>query len=451
MTNRKGTDLGFATPTKSNFVSGQLRTETCSTAKKTKRVLSNMAAKCRQQSELIKKLREQILEQEKENAEISKMKKMSEGLYETTERKRKLEAKRAADLEQQLKYVKERESRLNKEVKLSSDKLTKLNESLNSKTSQYDEHVAEYKQKLLSWNCNLRELKRELQNLKTENVNLRKQIQKLTEAEQQRTADHDKAVALIKENQKQCEAVSKKWEVKAQKNLKIWQEERRHFEEDSEKRILSLRLQCVEKDDMLKRKELALEEFRVKQGSVLTEMEADMKDLREELSNQIKVNGKLKHTYEDLKVGTNLKIKSLTRRVEGLGKYQMLMPSNSEDIQRIKAILAAGCSDTGVTLESSPRTPMPSIRNPEIMSLLRKPIMMNLEPQRGTIMVRSSPAFKRSVRSTLQRKRAFQKEEYMTGKSKRRRLTIDRTHDGQNREGNQFQFDDDGLTYCSVM
>jgi len=451
MTNREGTDLGFATPTKSNFVSGQLRTETCSTAKKTKRVISNMAAKCRQQNELIKKLREQILKQEKEITEIGKMKKMCERLFETTEQKRKFEAKRAADLEQQLKDLKERESRLNKEVKLSSDKLTKLNESLNSKTSQYDEHVGEYKQKLLSKNCTLRKLERELQNLKADNVNLRKQIQKLREVEQQRTADHDKAVAVIKENQKQCEVVSKKWEVKAQMNLKRWQQERRHLEEDSEKRILSLQLQCIEKDDMLKQKELALEEFRVKQGSVLTEMEADMRDLRAELSNQIKVNGKLKHTYEDLRVGTNLKIKSLTRRVEGLGKYKMLMPSNSEDIQRIKQILAVGCSDTGVTLESSPRTPMPSIRNPEIMSNLRKPIMMNLEPQRGTIMVRSSPAFNRSVRSTLQRKRAFQKEEYMTGNSKRRRLTINCTHDGQNREGNQFQLDGDGLTYCTVM
>jgi len=453
MTHHSGTVLDFTTPKKTDFVSGQLRTEICSTAKKTKRVILNMAAKDKTQTELIKKLKEQIFKLKKEITDSSSDKKMSERLLETAERKLELEAKRVGDLEQKLVEAKKRECRLNKEIKLSSDKFIELNESINSKTFEYEQHVAKFKQELLLKDCTFQKLKRELQNSVTVNSNLGKQILKIKETEEQRSANHDNAALSRRDYQKQCEAVYKEYKIMEQENLKRWQKERYQLEQEFQERTASLEVQCAEKDAMLKQKELAFEEFKVEQESVLTDMKADMEDLRSELSNQIKINSKLKHTYEDLRVGTDLKIKSLERRMDRFGKFNLLMPSNSEDIQRIKQILAIGCSETDLTLkrESSPSTPMPSIRDPEVMSILRKPIMINLQPGQSTVTWQNSPEFNRSVRSTLQRKRAFEEDECMTGNSKRRRHTIDCTNYGQNREGNEAQMYDSMNYSCAVM
>jgi len=453
MTDRSGTVLDFNTPKKTDFVSGQLRTEICSTAKKTKRVIINMAAKDKKQTELIRKLKEQIFELKNEITGTSTEKKASERLLETAERKLELEAKRVVDLEQKLVDAKKRESRLNNKIKLSSDKLAELNKSINSKTFEYEQHVAKYKQELLLKDCTFQKLKRELQNSVTVNANLRQQILKIKEAEEQRSADRDNAALSSIDYQKQCEAVSLEYKIMEQENLKRWQKERCNLEKEFQERTVSLEVQCAEKDAMLKQKELAIEQLKVKQENVLTNMKTEMEDLRSELSNQIKINGKLKHTYEDLRVGTDLKIRSLERRMKGFGKFNLLMPSNSEDIERIKQILAIGCSEPDVTLkrESSPSTPMPSIRNPEVMSIIRKPIMINLQPQQSTVMWRNSPDFNRSVRSTLQRKRAFQEDECMEGNSKRRRHTIDCTHDGQTREGNEVQMYDSTDYSCAIM
>jgi len=412
-----------------------------------------MAAKYRKQTEVITNLREQIFILKNNITESSADKMRKERLLETVKRKRDLEAKRAVDLEQQLVDVKERECRLKNRIKLSSDQVAKLNETLNSKTCEYDQHIAEYKQELLSKDCTLEKLKRELQNSETVIANLRIQILKLKEAEQQRSEDHDKASVALVDHQKRCETISKEYQIMEQENHRKWKKERSHLEEDFQKRTLSLELQCAEKDDMLKRKELAFDEFRVKQESVLTGMKADMQDLRAELSNQIKVNGKLKQTYEDLRVGTDLKIRSLERRMECVGKSNLLMLSNSNDIKRIEQILEIGCSETDVTFkrERSPRTPMPSIRNPESMSFARKPIMMNLEPRGSTVTVQNSPAFSRSLRSTLHRKRTFQEDKPMTGNSKKRRHAIDCTPDGQNRDESHVQVYDPTYYQCALM
>jgi len=453
MTHHSGTVLDFTTPKKTDFVSGQLRTEICSTAKKTKRVIINMAAKDKKQTELIRKLKEQIFELKSEITKSSTDKKMVERLLETSERKLELETKRVVDLEQKLLDAKKRECCLNNEIKLSSDKLTELNESISLKMFEYEQHVAKYKQELLSKDCAFQKLKRELQNSETVNANLRQQILKIKEAEKQHSADHDNAALSSIDYEKQCEAVSKEFKMMEQENLKRWEKERCQLEQEFQERTVSLEVKCAEKDAMLKQKELAFEDFKVEQESVLTDMKADMEDLRSELSNQIKINGKLKHTYEDLRIGTDLKIRSLERRMECFGKFNLLMPSNSEDIERIKQILAIGCSETDLTLkrESSPSTPMPSIQNPEVMSILSKPIMINLQPRQSTVTWRNSPEFNCSVRSTLQKKRAFEEDECMTGNSKRRRHTIDCTHGGQNSKGNEVQMYDSMNYSCAVM
>jgi len=460
-----GMDLEFTTPKKTDFVSGQLRTETCSTAKKTKKVLLNLVAKDRKQHELIRKLQQDILELRKEITDSIAEKKRNERLLETAERKLELEATRADDLEQQLAGTMERERRLKSEIQLSSEKLTQLNESINSKTLEHEQHVAKYQQELLSKECTFEKVKRELQKSEATNTNLLNQIQKLKHAKQQPKPDHDKAlVSMMDSYQKRCEAVSKEYKLMEQENLKRWHNERSHLEEELKKRTRSLEGQCAKKDSMLKQKELTFEEFRAKQESVFTSMKADMEDLRAELSNWIKISGKIKMSYEDLRVGTNLKIRSLERKSEGLKNVNFLMPSNSEDIRRIQRILAIGCSETDVTLktERSPNTPISIIRNPEIMPVFRNaergPIIINPEPTINTLTLRNSPSFNSSLRSTLRRKRAFWDDACMTENSKRRRhvaRNIGRKYHGQNSvQGNAVQvFGVDDSTYhsCALM
>jgi len=460
-----GIDLEFTTPKKTDFVSGQLRTETCSTAKKTKKVLLNLAAKDRKQNELIRKLKEDILKLKKEIADSSAEKKRNKRLLETVEQKLELEAKRANVLEQQLAGTKERERHLKSEIQQSSEKLTQLNEFIKSKTFDWEQDIANYQQELLSKDCTLEKLKRELQKSEAANSDLLNQIQKLKDAKQQENPDHDKAVVSIMDSyQKRCEAVSKEYKLMEKENLKRWQNERSHLEEEFDKRTLCMEVQCAEKDNMLKQKELMFEEFRAKQENLFTSMKADMEDLRAELSNQIKINGKIKMSYEDLRVGTNLKIRSLERKTEGLKNINFLMPSNSEDIRRIQRILAIGCSETDVTLKigRSPNTPMPTICNPEIMPVFkseeRDPIIINPEPRHNTLKLRNSPSFNRSLRSTLRRKRAFWENECMTENSKRRRTVarnIRHKYDGQNRVQENavrvFGADDSTFYSCALM
>jgi len=418
---------------------------------KAKEVVGKILETQKQQRNLIKGLQRECGSLRAEALKMKASEEMKEQLLVAANEKVLLHSKRLQELEELLENFKIRERSLMGEIKESSQKLECMNVSIESNNSAHARVVADYEQQLSSMRSVMKNHQRQLQEIQTKNTNLRNEIMKLNEA---RKKNPDSAiVSLVSAYQKKKKELTDEYNTMLQENLKRHEDERSRMQVEFDCSKRALLEKCAEKDNQLEEKELMLQVYKSKEEGQLCSMMANMGDLRMELSNQIQVNGRLKAAYESLRVGTNMKIRSLQRKIRGVegGSLHMERYLNcSQDIQKIKKLLANESSDNDITW-----TTENSLKKQGINL-----VTTNVSGPKQALSLKNSPAFNRSMESAMKKKRAFEGTGWIT-QPKRRRKTLKgsrgRPYHDKRKIKEEFDYSTfrgfgiDDSDYCSLM
>jgi len=376
---------------------GKLHKETQVTTQKAKDVVKRLMETQIQQCEKIRRLERLCSSLRAEVTKISAAKETKEELLATTKEKLRLQIQERRELEQLLETYKFRERNLLLKLQEGSKKLERIYETRDSDNLAHSQIVAGYDEQISSNTRLYAELQCQFEKMKTDNTNLLNEIKKVKEAKNAKIKSDSETIAAAYAKQK--EKLTGEYDIMLKENLERYEKERRHLEAELEGSKYALIQKSMENDKLLEQKEMILRNNRLNEQGKFSSMQADMEDLRLELVNQVKINGRLKTSFESLQVGTNLKIRSLERKtssIEGRTSESVLYTSCTEDILKVKQLLAIGCGEKNF-----------SWHNEELLTNQNTNILNLSEPTTTTVLERNSPAFKRSMESALKKKRAF--------------------------------------------